>query len=282
MTRSNIRVLVVDDSKVMRLLLETMFSKASDFDLVGVADNGEQAVMMARQLKPDIITMDIMMPIMDGFEATQRIMSEFPIPIVVLSSLMENMLEAVSKALTMGALAAFPKIFSSDGGVSSVSESEFLNSLRALSEVHVFRRQNKFNSDEPSNYPVLVNSVDVLALGVSTGGPEALTMLIPSLTDSFPVPIVVVLHISKGFLKSLVEWMQKSTTLVICIGRHGEELLPGRLYFAPDEYHTIVKKGVRPILNLEKSPLVDNLDPQQRNYLSRWQSLTLVVLWVVC
>ncbi len=215
---------------------------------------------MARNLKPDIITMDILMPKVDGYAATKQIMSTHPIPIIIFSSLaLEDELQCMSKALTNGALAAFPKFFDEAPEAREKQAQHLIELVRALSSVHVMRRRTK---EELTHSRAVQNrSIDIVGLGLSTGGPQALTTIIKSLDNSFSVPIVAVLHISNGFIESLVKWMQKLTDLRVCLAHDGEELLPGTLYFAPDDCHLVIEHGARPKAKLDKSEPVGNFRP---------------------
>ncbi|MDF1678275.1 MAG: chemotaxis-specific protein-glutamate methyltransferase CheB [Legionellaceae bacterium] len=254
MTDNIIKILIADDSNLVCSLLSSLFSKTPGFKVVGIAKDGEAVIEMAKQLKPDLITMDVMMPKLTGYEATERIMAECPTPILVLSSLIhEEELNSAVEALSAGALEAFPKFFDASEADFELKERQFLNMVRALSEVHVIRRVSK-----PSKYMSLALSqsiskkAEIVALGTSTGGPQALIHIFSHLKASFSVPIVVVLHISKGFLSGLVNWLQKISDLEICIAKDGEQLCPGKIYFAPDDYHLLIRRGTRPVAQLSQ------------------------------
>jgi len=255
-----IKVLIVDDSKVMRLFLQTLFNEAPDIEVIGFAEDGKQGVSMTKQLKPDLVTMDIMMPRMNGFEATKQIMDECPTPIIVLSSLIaEDELDSTFKALKLGALAAYGKPILVNESFEQ-RKRELLTHVRALSEIHVIRRP-QIKQNMAIKGVGQQHSIKVLAFGASTGGTAVLASIVASLDADFPVPIVGVLHISKGFLKGFVDWLQKLTTLNICIAKQGESLLPGRLYFAPDGYHLTVKQRDRPMAMLNSDPPVGQFKP---------------------
>ncbi len=247
-----VKILIADDSDLVCSLLSSIFSKAPGFEVVGVAKDGEAVINMAKRLKPDLITMDVMMPKLTGYEATKRIMAECPTPILIFSSsIHEEELGYAVEALSAGALEAFPKFFDASDTEFELKERQFLNMVRALSEIHVIRRKTK--SEKPvslgSNQNVL-NPVEIVALGASTGGPQALTHIFSHLEASFSAPIVVVLHISRGFLNGLVRWLQRASSLEVCVARDGEQLCPGKIYFAPNDHHLLISKGVQPIAHL--------------------------------
>ncbi len=244
-----IKVLVADDSRLICTLLNSIFAKADDFEVLGFAKNGEEVIQLTKRLKPDIVTMDIMMPILDGYEATKQIMAETPTPIVVLSSLIhEEEVDSACQALAIGALDALPKFFDSTEEEFEEKERQFLNTLRALSEVKVIRRRKKY-MPKSLNLPSKLNlrNTKIIGLGVSTGGPEALIRIFSGLKVPLPVPVVIVLHISKGFLPGLVRWLQAITPFEVVIAKNNEVLLPEKVYLAPDENHFLVRKGETPV-----------------------------------
>lgn len=258
---SNIKVLIVDDSKLIQKLIESILATAGDIKVVGFANDGQEALELTKKLKPDLITMDISMPHMNGFETTQYIMEHCPTPIIVLSSLVsEDELDTVYRALAAGALGVQPKFFGLSSDEYQSRKREFINSVHALSQVHVIKRRRQLMSH--SHQVLEFSPVSIIACGLSTGGPEALLKFLSSLDKSFPVPIVIVMHISKGFLEGFAKWLQSSTKLQVCLPKPGDELLPGHLYFAPDNGHLIVKAGVNnPIAEIDDSPPVKQFKP---------------------
>ncbi|MDX2345786.1 MAG: chemotaxis protein CheB, partial [Legionella sp.] len=258
-----IKVLIADDSKLICTLLNSIFSKAPDFEVLGFANTGEEAVKLTKALKPDIVSMDIMMPKLDGYGATKQIMAECPTPIVILSSLIhEAEIDSACKTLAVGALEALPKFFDVSKDEFESKERHFLNTMRALSEVRVIRRRQIKPITLSEKVGVMPNQdIKILAIGISTGGPEALSHIFSTLKVSFPVPIVVVLHISKGFLIGLVKWLQRVTALEVCIAENGTQLLPGKVYFAPDDCHLQIKAGEKPIAFLNDGTADDRLKP---------------------
>ncbi len=235
-----IRILIVDDSEVSVLILQAIFDTQDDIEVIGVAKNGREAVQLNTRLKPDLITMDINMPVMDGFEATRIIMSTKPTPIVIISSYIQGNESAMTfQALEEGALAVLnkPSNISQPGYENNCTE--LVDTIRAMVDVKLVRRTNRKNRNVTlkSNDSKLSNIYKIIGLVSSTGGPQTLTEIISSLPASFPVPIVIVQHISPGFIAGLVNWLRDHTLLEINLAKHNETLKAGCIYFAPDDYH---------------------------------------------
>ena len=267
-----IRLLICDDSKLIVAVLTSIFEKTTDICVVGSASNGQEAIDMAEKLKPDIITMDIAMPKLNGYEATKHIMANQPTPIIIISSLMrDNELNTTFEALNAGALAVFEKPSNILSKGFEVKERHLINKVRALSGVKVIRRRTSigekksFQNDSISTTTIkpntLISKVKVVALGVSTGGPEAIKQILSELPANFPVPIVIVLHITKGFIQGLLTWLQKTSKLTLKLAEDNMPLMAGNVYFAPDDYHLTIKKGTRPIAILDEGPLIHHCKP---------------------
>ena len=235
-----IRVLVADDSITVQRVLSRIIDGQDGMSVVGVASTGREAVRLAQQLSPDVITMDVHMPDMDGFEATAEIMADNPTPIVVVSSSIDTRSDAVAmKALGEGALAAVRKPrLDDDEGIA-----ELVKTVRAMAGVLPLRKRRRSTGHVatsagaprvPGTAPQGSATVELVVVGASTGGPQALLQLLGAL-PALEVPMVVVQHITPGFTPSLVDWFGKSIPLPVCIARQGERLRPGTVYFAPEE-----------------------------------------------
>ncbi|HEX5362452.1 MAG TPA: chemotaxis-specific protein-glutamate methyltransferase CheB [Fluviicoccus sp.] len=244
-----IRILIADDSIVVSVLLKTIFEQEPDMEVVGQARNGQEAVDMVRELRPDIVTMDIRMPVMDGFEATHRIMSEAPLPIVVISTSVNNEeMNTTFRALEEGALAVIEKPVGISHPDFESNRRDLVNTVRAMSEIQVVRRrrtggahQELRNDTRPS--PAARHAPELVAIGCSTGGPQALLGLLKGLPPDFPLPILITQHMTKGFVGGLVSWLQKHAALHISLAADGGLLEPGYVYFAPDDCHLLVERG---------------------------------------
>lgn len=243
-----IRVLIAEDSALQRNYLKMLLESDPEIQVVGMATNGVEAVQLASTLKPDLITMDIRMPVMDGFEATRRIMQERPIPIVVVSS----SVEAPDLAITFNAIkAGAVEVIEKPNNIDPVRFEEIRRRLivtvKGMSLIRVNRRHPP-QASPPSSRSVRANlryRPQVVVIGVSTGGPMALSVLFKSLPRDFPLPIVTVQHMASGFTTGLVEWMQTESNLPITIASENQSISPGRVYMAPDDCHLVfVRRGV--------------------------------------
>lgn len=253
---STIKILVVDDSKLVRDILKDIFAADPEFQVVGEAVNGKEAVQMTRDLKPDLITMDIQMPVMDGFEATEQIMAYTPTPILIFSSAIDKSEQYTSfKAISLGALDNMSKPDITQEGFEQIA-GVLRRKVRMLSHINVIphiRGKFKVRSADPTpgtastakdtaavrDFPIHMK-YQLVAIGSSTGGPMALQKILSVMPSRFPVGIVCVQHISKGFINSFVEWLGTQTPLTVKIAQNNEEIRPGTVYFAPDDAHLTV------------------------------------------
>ena len=240
-----ISVLVVEDSPVARELLVHLLS-GPDFRVVGTAADGERAVEMVRELRPDVVTMDIVMPRMDGLEATRRIMERNPVPIVVVSGNWDRKeLQTTFRALQAGALA----IVRRPAGIGHPDHlrlaEELRRTVRLMAGVKVIRRwpRDREKVGKAGEKPVRTSplfKVRIVVIGASAGGPPALQKILAGLPADFPAPVVVVQHLASGFLPGMIQWLGQETALSLRIAADGERLAPGSVYFAPDDFHTEV------------------------------------------
>jgi len=259
--------LVVEDSIVVSMLLKSMLNAEADFEVIGHARNGEEGVRLARELKPDLITMDIRMPVMDGFEATCEIMRSNPVPIVVISSSVDaEELRITFRAIEMGALAVIEKPFGPKHPDYDKGRQQMIQTVRAMASVKVVMRDRKASrvlAAEVFQRSITVHKrFELLAIGCSTGGPQVLKSILSSLPAEFPLPIVVVQHISHGFVQGLASWLDSVSALRVKVAVHGEPLLPASVYIAPDERHLLVARcGSRLTASLSDAPPVGQFRP---------------------
>lgn len=261
-----VRVLIAEDSPVARELLVSIMQSTPGLQVVGTARNGAEAVRLAKRLKPDVITMDVHMPEMDGFEAANQIMREAPCPIVIISNSMDkHERELTFDALKAGALSAINKPTMYD-------PPEILEALatrvKLMSEVKVVRRwsQASKRSSKPQDLagpPALKRNgkskIQLVTIASSTGGPGMLAKIFSELTLDFPVPILVVQHITPGFGDGLATWLNQQTALEVRIAQHADEPKAGRILIAPDGYHMIVNS--MGLITLTKEPPLHGLRP---------------------
>lgn len=244
-----LRILIVEDSSVVAILLKAIFQREPDFKVVGHAKDGREGVKMALELKPDVITMDIRMPAMDGFEATRRILADNPVPIIVISASVDNEeLRITFRAIEEGALAIVEKPRGFTHPDFELIRRDLVDTVRAMAAVKLFRRK-KFESRNvaeslPLEMPQASRSYELLGIGCSTGGPQVLLQILSHLPINFPIPIVITQHISKGFVGGLVSWLAGNTLLKVKLAEHGETLQAGTIYFAPDDKHMLVTRSI--------------------------------------
>jgi two-component system chemotaxis response regulator CheB len=233
-----IRVLVAEDSIFIQKILGKIIQADPTLQLVGTAKNGKIAVEMARQLRPDVITMDIRMPVMDGFQATRIIMAENPTPILVVSSSVKDEdLKISFNAIQAGALDIIEKPRGHLSGNYFELGQEIIRRIKLIAEIKVFRHISpRFQDvlDLPRKAMEKTHAKGV-AIGASTGGPSAVFQVVTALDRDFPAPVFVAIHISEGFGKGCADWLKRNARLDVRIPVDGEHIQPGTVYFAPDD-----------------------------------------------
>lgn len=236
-----IRVLVAEDSVTVRELLVQILESDPTIRVVGQAKNGVEVVELAARLKPDLITMDVHMPLMDGFEATKEIMVQVPTPIVIVSaSASQREVELSLNAMRAGALMVMQKPDDPESERFRTRREQFLAMVKAMAQVKVVRRWGPRPAPvSPAPIPrrTAGGPVRLVAVAASTGGPAALQRILMDLPRNFPAPILVVQHIAAGFVEGLAEWLNASCDLHVKVAVHGEPLLKHTAYLAPDDRH---------------------------------------------
>jgi two-component system chemotaxis response regulator CheB len=256
-----VRVLVVEDSPSVRELLVYILGSDPEVAIIGTADNGEDAIEAARDSRPDVITMDVRMPKMDGLEATRRIMEICPTPIVIVSgSSARDEMAATFRALEAGALAFVAKPNGVDHPLHGGAARHLLETVKLMSEVRVVRRWPKRQAPSaPAPAPPEVEDawtaaapIELVAIGASTGGPVVLRTILSALPRNLPVPILVVQHIAAGFTEGFAEWLTQSSGMAVRVAADGERPSPGIAYVAPDGSHMKVERGGRIALSHDR------------------------------
>lgn len=237
-----IRVLVVEDSPVVREFLTHLLGSDPEIDVIGTAVNGERAVETAQRLRPDVITMDIHMPEMDGFDATRRIMETAPTRIVIVSG--SSSVEEVAttfRALESGALAVVKRPAGIGHPDHEATARELLQTVRLMSEVSVVRRwpparrvPRALERPHEAGLEPAAAEVKLVAVGASTGGPIALQNIFCGLPKDLGVPILVVQHITPGFTEGLAEWIAASSGIPVHVAVDGKRPAPGQVIIAPE------------------------------------------------
>ena len=245
-----IRVLVAEDSVTVRELLVAILEGDPEFTVVGQAKNGLEAVELAKRLRPDLITMDVHMPVMDGFTATKEIMVEAPTPIIIVSSSASERDVGLSfNALRAGALMVIPKPDDPGSPQFNGRQEQFLAMAKAMADVRVVRRWSR--PPAPGGVPPArprprpTGAVGLVAIAASTGGPAALQRILADLPADFPVPILVVQHIARGCTGGLADWLGASCGLRVKVATPHEPLAPRTVFLAPDDRHLGVGDGQR-------------------------------------
>jgi two-component system chemotaxis response regulator CheB len=239
------RVLIAEDSLTTFELLEQMLVSDSRLCVVGRAQNGVEAVSLTKSLRPDVVVMDVHMPVLDGFEATRQIMIETPTPIVIVSSTVDvRAVEVSLHALRLGALTVMAKPTGPGAANFDESRERFISTVRAMAGVKVVRRWGPVAPSSllapPSPVEVLPErraSGQIIAIAASTGGPAALLRLLSELPATLPASVLIVQHIAAGFVTGLASWLGAGSALTVKVAESGERLTNGVAYLAPDDRH---------------------------------------------
>src|ERR1700688_141483 len=261
-TLKKIRVLIVDDSAFMRKVLETILVTDENVQVVGHAKDGREAVRLSESLKPDVITMDINMPVMDGLQATAEIMTTNPRPIVVVSSESRQGAASTLRALELGAIEFVAKPSSGiDLDMHSVRD-DLLRKVRLASKVRVVRSASRIasaitNADgkailqpaAPASRPATTATYDqrfpVVVLAASTGGPATVMRLAPGFTRDFPAAVILVQHMPAAFTTQYATQLSEFTGVRVKEAESNESLIPGTFYICPGGQHLRITSGGR-------------------------------------
>lgn len=234
-----VRVLVADDSATARCLLVELLSRDPGVALVGEAADGAEAVRLTERLRPSLVLMDVHMPVVDGVEATKRIMRSVPTPVIMVTAhTRPSDVVAGLEAIRFGALTVLPKPPGPGLPGHEASARHLVTMVKALADVRVVRHRGR-----PA--PARRDTVDVVGVAASTGGPPALARFLQHLPADLSVPVVVVQHLVDGFLPGLAGWLRTELPFPVGIARDGERMEPGAVHLAPDGHHLEVDPGLR-------------------------------------
>ncbi|QEK12254.1 chemotaxis response regulator protein-glutamate methylesterase [Crassaminicella thermophila] len=263
-----INVLVVDDSAFMRKVITDLINLDDELNVIDTARNGEEAVKKIKDLSPDIVTMDVEMPIMDGITALKIIMKQSPLPVVMLSSLTKEGADATLNALELGAVDFITKpknIFKMNN---DDIKKQLIEKIKMASKVNVnLNNINNFNDVKRiSSFNVVSRENSqikkIVAIGTSTGGPRALQHVIPYLPKNIAASILIVQHMPAGFTKSLADRLNNLSQINVKEAEDNEILLPGYAYIAPGGYHLkIIKTANKHKIKLTKDTPVSGHRP---------------------
>ncbi|MEO5357981.1 MAG: chemotaxis-specific protein-glutamate methyltransferase CheB [Nitrospirae bacterium YQR-1] len=227
---NKIKVLIVDDSSFVRSCIRDILSDDLEIEVIAEASNGKQAAEMAGALSPDIITIDVEMPVLDGVQAISQIMAENPVPILVLTS--QTSAETAFRCISRGALEVITKsdITSAPGSL--------IKKIKTLSRVKVISHIRGINKTPAQPVATKNNTLNkIIAVASSTGGPKALSVILSGLPHNFNCPVVIAQHMSEGFIGGLISWLDSIVQMDIKIAENNEVLKPEYVYFCPSEYN---------------------------------------------
>jgi len=275
---NKIRVLVVDDSAFMRKAISIMIADDPEIEVVGLAHNGEEGLQKVHELSPDLVTMDIEMPRMDGLTALRKIMLEKPTPVMMVSSLTTEGAEATLEALDLGAVDFIPKQLSYVSldiikikqdliaKIKHISRRKYLVTARSLSRraTASLAGSKPKARPRPVALPILAmpsarrtgtKAMRVVAIGTSTGGPPALQLVVPVLPKQFPVPVLIVQHMPATFTKTLAQRLNTLSVLQVKEAEEGDRLDAGMVFIAPGDRHMLVRQqGANRYIHLSHEP----------------------------
>lgn len=261
--KKEIRVVVADDSQTARELLVALYETAG-LRVVGVGKTGEDALNLTIRHSPDVVSMDVIMPKLDGLEATRAIMRTHPTPIVIVTAgLMHSETDIVFDSLKAGALAAVQK----PGIEDPVTCGKLVETVRLMATVPVIRRWSE-HPQKRAALPSLARGdgkgISLIGIASSTGGPGVLAQILSPLPKNFPIPILVVQHVTNGFTAGLADWLNEQINLDVAMAEHGAIPVAGSVLLPPDDYHMQVNKSGA--IELSKAPPYKGLRPSA-NYL---------------
>ncbi len=256
-----IKILIVEDSPVVRDFLTYILSSDPELEVVGTVSNGIEACQAVPRLHPDVVTMDIHMPRMDGFEATRRIMETHPVPIVVISGARQaDEVATTFRALEAGALAFQPRPNCIGHADFDAAARELVKTVKLMAEVKVVRRWPAARKPKPASdmgaaiaVKPEVENIKLVAIGASTGGPLVIRTILNGLPPEFPAPVMIVQHMVPEFIPGFVEWLRPIVCLDVRLAAHGETLQAGKVYVAPGGCQTGIGPGGKILLTQDPS-----------------------------
>ena len=257
-----IRVLLAEDSLTQRQLLVEILNADPEIRVVGEAKDGAESVLLTRTLRPDVVVMDVHMPVLDGLAATKEIMVEVPTPIVLVSSSSSTLgVELALNALRAGALLVVEKPDKPGAPDFPVRRDQLVRMAKAMSQVKVVRHTaaQPPQAVPPPRLAAGRTPVRLVAIAASTGGPAVLQRILGDLPREFAVPVLVVQHIAAGFVQGLADWLNQSSLHPVKVAEDGEPLRPRVVYLAPDDRHP----GVRApgVIELSAAPPINGFRP---------------------
>ena len=258
-----IKVLVVDDSALIRQLLQAMIESAQDMACVGAAHDAYQARDMVNHQAPDVITLDIEMPRMDGLTFLEKLMRARPTPVVMISTLTDKGADATLKALELGAVDFIPKPKIGVREELEQVQAHILDTIRAAAKVHVGRRQGarKTPAQQKPLLAAIQGTEKLIGIGASTGGTEAIKAVLEALPAGMP-GLVITQHMPPGFTRTFAARLNTLCALEVTEAVDGERILPGHAYLAPGNWHLrVARSGANYQIRLGDDPPVNRHRP---------------------
>ncbi|WP_353683456.1 chemotaxis response regulator protein-glutamate methylesterase [Thermodesulfovibrio sp. 3907-1M] len=258
-----IKVLVVDDSAFMRKAITAMLQEDPEIKVIGTARDGVEAVQMVQELKPDVVTMDVEMPRMDGITALKEIMQKYPVPVIMVSSLTTEGAKVTLEALELGAIDFIPKNLA-ELSVNIVKiKGMLIEKIKTIGKRGIVKRRPVVKATEPKIEIPKVEvpkvrvtterKIGIVSIGTSTGGPKALQEIIPKLPKDFPVPVVIAQHMPPNFTKPFAERLDQLSQLSVKEAEEGEPIKPGIVYIAPGRGHMRLKRrGIETFVSISE------------------------------
>lgn len=234
-----IRLMIVEDSATVREMFVYALASEPDIEIVGVAEDGQEAVAMAGRVKPDIILMDINLPRLNGYEASRKIMQEHPVPILLMTATWKiEEVEKIVESMQIGVLGVYEKPYGPGHPRYKVLYAKIIADIRLMSGVKVVRRWYHTVQHTPDDLKTTKERRrSFVLIGASTGGPPVLHTILKALPSDYPLPILVAQHMSGEFIDSFVQWLDGECALNVKKAEEGEKISAGHVYFAPAMQH---------------------------------------------
>jgi len=259
-----VRVLIVDDSSFYRKRIRSALKESYRIEVVGEAGNGEEALQLTRRLSPDLVTMDVAMPVMDGIEAVGRIMQECPTPVIMFSALTREGARATLDALEAGAVDFLPKVTSSEqqGSAAAILRERVLEVVANARPARRSIPAQPKAATLPQRKKIRHEGLRLLIIGASTGGPVAVQKLLAELPADLPVPVLVGIHMPGSFTPTYAERLNSLTPLTVREAQDGSLLVPGEVLVAPGGLATrVVTKGRQLAVAIDQGSEADLYHP---------------------